>query len=800
MTPRRKRWVVALLVFDCIVAVVLGAALGTAIGATTNAQRRFDFEEYRPALSSVLLDRRGKLITEFFAEERREIISIDSLPKHLLFAVIAKEDRTFFSHAGFSVKGMLRAAWNILAGHYFSGGSTISQQVAGNLYEDRSVTTLGRKLKELWWSFQLEKRRSKLEILEIYLNNSKFGHGNYGVESAAQFYFGHSARDLSLAEATLLTVHLSNPVTRSMINYPNRARSLQRELLSAMSELGYIDREYASTSFDDFWSDFAPVRSADSSASTERVDRAPMFSELIRRRFDELFYSSPDLYRDGFVIHSTLDLEYQRKADELLSESIEIIENSRADEREQLRKIVRTEAILPTAVLGLLFDEPSLLVFDELERYHTRREVSDSLLPVLELVSMITGISNRIEFPVPEKPPKVEGAVVSIDNDTGHILVHTGGGVAEDVRHELGSLVTPLYLAAGIENRTLTAAMMIYDSPAVYRIRDSSYVVPNPTGVWRGPVSVREAVVHSLPIPSVKILETVGLSSATDTAARLLSDGLGTRPVIPVELPSAVAGVSASPLQVARAYSIIARSGSPVVPIAIRYIEDRNGVVIYEKERALDDISGSEPVISAQSAFVLRDILGDTITAGPLSRRAEEIGGMGDIRMYAKTGSAIDWSSAWVAGFSPHITSVVWTGIDKEEGSLGRYQSGASSAGPVWTRLMKHLHIDLPEEIRSREPSGIIRRRVCSVSGQLPTEQCTDGTIDEVFLIGTEPERFCEYHNDIAERNTMLRSRITRRIALEPVPPAIRDFAPDNSERPDPDAIIESEEGNPLLE
>ena len=156
--------------------------------------------------------------------KKREIIPVNELPKHLINALITREDRDFFKHSGFSFKGTARAAWNILLGRYVSGGSTITQQVAGRHYADRSLKTLKRKLIELWWALQLEKRLSKYEILELYLNESYFGHNTYGVEAASQFYFKHSAREMTVAESCLLVIQLANPARYSPIKHPNRAR------------------------------------------------------------------------------------------------------------------------------------------------------------------------------------------------------------------------------------------------------------------------------------------------------------------------------------------------------------------------------------------------------------------------------------------------------------------------------------------------------------------------------------------------------------------------------------------------
>ena len=172
--PITRRQIRALRVLQSLMvllAVALGAGTGLFLSGTRNLQAQLDVGEYNPTLPSLLLDRRGKLITQYFAEEKRTIVALDEISPYLIYALIAKEDRTFYRHFGFSIKGFLRAAWNILSGRYFSGGSTISQQVAGNLYEDREIYTIGRKLKELYWSVQLEKRRTKNGRITISRKN-----------------------------------------------------------------------------------------------------------------------------------------------------------------------------------------------------------------------------------------------------------------------------------------------------------------------------------------------------------------------------------------------------------------------------------------------------------------------------------------------------------------------------------------------------------------------------------------------------------------------------------------------------
>ena len=221
--PDKKKLIVRSVIGVCLfAAIVVGTGLGIALAATKNIQNMESVGEYHPSLPSQILDAEDRLITEFFSDEKREIVSIDELPKHLIYALITREDRDFFEHRGFSFRGTFRALWNVVTGRYFSGGSTITQQLAGHLYADRTDISVTRKLRELWWAFQLERSLTKYEILENYLNKMYFGSGVYGIEAACRFYFSHSAREITLAESVALVVQLANTVRYNPLKYPDR--------------------------------------------------------------------------------------------------------------------------------------------------------------------------------------------------------------------------------------------------------------------------------------------------------------------------------------------------------------------------------------------------------------------------------------------------------------------------------------------------------------------------------------------------------------------------------------------------
>ena len=237
-------------------ALVFGSLLGAGLAATRNTINTENFTDFETSLPTRLLDINGELITEFASDERREIIALKNLPQHMIDALLTREDRIFYSHHGFSVKALFRAVVGVLTRSSLGGGSTLSQQIAGTLYCDRQEYSVKRKLKELWWAIQMERRYSKDEILELYLNKIYFGGGTYGVNAASKYYFGHDATEITPAESAILVIQLSNPSFYNPFEHPNRAMARQKDVLEAMVNSGYISQQQADDSFDTYWANF----------------------------------------------------------------------------------------------------------------------------------------------------------------------------------------------------------------------------------------------------------------------------------------------------------------------------------------------------------------------------------------------------------------------------------------------------------------------------------------------------------------------------------------------------------------
>jgi penicillin-binding protein 1A len=781
--PRRRTLFEVLLAVAFGLAIVIGVVLGLALAGSRNFVRTAQFSEHQPALPTRILDVKDRLITEFFGDEKRTLVSLADMPRHLVDAVLTREDAGFYRHHGFSVRGLARALWNRMTGQYKSGGSTITQQLAGTLYADRSDISIKRKLVELWYAIQVERQYTKDEILEMYLNEMSFGHNTQGVGAAAEFFFRKQVRDLTVAESAMLVIQLARPGLYSPIRNPKGAKVIQRDILDQMVGNGYVTKAEADASFAQFWASWDPTR-PNSTAYFDRVDRAPYFSEYVRGLLEELLVGSYDYLRDGLVVHTTLDLDAQAAADEIMSTGI-------ADVNERYLALNRTRLSYSNAAftpildfLAFGLDIPELRNRERTTSGQARTFYLERLNPLVEMVANLFDLTGAVDaFDAGYRRTRalsarteVQGALVSIDSHSGHILAMVGGRKFERTdqfnrvtlgRMQPGSAYKPLYYAAAIASRKFTPATMILDAPVMFTYPDGQTYEPlNFEGEWEGRVLLRYALAHSMNIPSLRVLDGIGFDAAIQTSSRMLgvTDPAQIEARFPRYYPLGLGVIAVSPLEMARAFATFPNGGREVAPVAIRYIEDRNGKIILEPEKealaARSRKGEAAQIVSPQVAYVMTSLLQSVVTEGTLAGAAIGVGGF-ERPMAGKTGTTQNWSDAWTVGFSPQVTTAVWYGFDVGNRSLGTELTGARIAGPAWAKFMKKVHQTLPVEQFPKPTSGLATVNVCAVSGELPTQYCTD-LIPEIFLAGTEPRVFCEVHRYQAERSEAIEGNLRR--------------------------------------
>ena len=760
--------------------MIFGISLGALTALTVNTKNTEFLTEFNPSLPTKLLDINNELITEFSSDEKREMIEIDALPQHMIDALITREDRIFYKHKGFSLKSIFRAVVGKLTNQTLGGGSTLTQQIAGTLYCDRTDYSIKRKIIELWWAVQMERRFSKNEILELYLNKVYLGGGTYGVNAASKHYFGHSAESITPAEAAILVIQLSNPSHYNPFDYPNRARERQLDVLTQMVQDGYLTQAEAEQSFEDFWVNFDYTRT-NTSAYHMREDAAPWFSEYVLRELSDQMYGTLNLYTDGFTVNTTLNLHHQKVADEVMKEYIAFANNSFTASSNNVKEDAVKTYIPLTELVSLVFNIPELKTTNQLRDKEVISTFNNQVTPIMDIFSLIGGLEdlkisviNRATTTQKEQTTKkqIEGTMLSLENSTGYITALVGGSSFDEENQFIratqatlqpGSSFKPLYYSAAIDTGMYTAATILYDTPTIFENSDGSpYIIENYKGTWEGPVQLWYALSTSMNIPSIRVLSGIGFDAAIERASALLGipeEEREARSLIPV-YPLGLGVCTVQPIQMARAFAIFGNQGKEVTPIAIRSVADRNGEVFYAPEKELrleqqkkgDDIQ----VITQQNAYVMTEILKKTVASGgtlfrgsgwgTLFRYKDANGKTFTMPMAGKTGTTQNWSDAWAVGYSPYYTSVFWFGFDQKGISLGTNLTGATLSGVAWGKYMDQIHEGLPYKDFIKPQTGIVEATVCSVSGQLLTSACGNHKTTQVFLEGTEPTTMCTLH------------------------------------------------------
>jgi penicillin-binding protein 1A len=478
--------------------------------------------EVEPPRKTVVLDRRGEVIDEFFIENRSPM-PLAQVPEVIRQAVLATEDRRFFHHWGLDVAGVLRAvASNLTAGKIRQGASTITQQLARSAFLSNSQT-LERKIKEAVLAIRLERSFSKEEILEFYLNRIYFGEGTYGVEAAAQRYFGKSCRDVTLPEAALLAGLPANPAAYSPLHHPEAAKRRRNSVLRRMEDTGVIDRQTR----------------ADAEASEIRLAAGPRgespsayFTEMVRQELMDRF-GGAQVYEGGLTVYTTLDLDLQRAAVRAMETQLEAIE---AEKSLAYRRVLHA---------GLRGDS-----------------------------TIARGARTAY----------LQGALVALEPQNGAIRALVGGrsfaesnfNRAVQARRQPGSAFKPIVAAQAIR-QGYTPNSILQDTPLSYHWGGQTWAPQNFDHKFRGPVTLRYTLQKSINIPTIRLLEAVGPKNVVEMAERIGFTGH-----ITPQLSLALGTAEVTPLEITSAYASFANRGIRVEPYSIERVEDRSGRFLLE--------------------------------------------------------------------------------------------------------------------------------------------------------------------------------------------------------------------------
>lgn len=660
--------------------ITLFACAGATIGIVTWASRDLPSPDalasIQPPIKTTILDCKGRVIQELFTQNR-SMISLEGVPEAFIDAIVSTEDRRFRSHWGIDLIGIARAGFhNLRAGRIVEGGSTITQQLAWNLFLTHEKT-LSRKIREAVLALRIERTYSKDEILEMYVNQIYFGDGTYGLASAARDFFGVEPSGLTLAQCALLAGLPRNPRDYSPRRNPELAQRRRRLILMSMLDTGVITEESMNQATEE------PIEVLPKGSGGRK---APYFVEMVRLYLDEA-YGSRQVYEAGFVVHTTLDLDLQEAAEKALEDHLVEIERQ------------------------------------------TRKKVTKA--------SYDTSSTRPAERPT--VTPYLQASAVAIDPTTGFVKVMIGGRDFDDSNfnratqayRQAGSAFKPFTYAAAID-AGYTAADLLLDAPLVMELPTGKEWVPgNFDKEFRGPVTLREALNHSINIPAIRLLTRLGASTVADYAHRM-----GIRSPIPAVPSIALGTPEVNLIDITCAYSVFENLGIRVEPILVLKVVDRNGVVLEENE------TRSEDVLSAQTAYLITTMLESAINEGT-GRRARAMGLK--VPAAGKTGTYDDYTDAWFVGFIPDLIAGVWVGYDVKQ-SIGGKSTGTGSAAalPIWAELM--IAASESSTVKAfRRPKGIASSRICLTTGLIATERCPE-TRMEVFAEGTEPVEVCYLH------------------------------------------------------
>ena len=651
----KKNIVILLIIMSGIICGILS---GFFLALTHDLPQISSLENFRPSAVTRIYSSDKVLIAELFAE-KRDPVPLKVIPEYLKKAIVATEDRNFYNHSGVDLKGIVRAIIkDIWAGKFVEGASTITQQLAKTLFLNPKKT-LVRKLKEAFLAFHLERRYTKDEILELYLNQVYFGSGAYGVESAARIFFDKSVKDLTLAECALVSAMPKAPSRYSPLI--NRDLSIKRRniVLKQMLFTGIINKTEYNKALNE---------KLNLSKKNKTSLKAPYFVEYVKDFLENIIGSSR-LYNEGLTIYTTLSYELQKKAEDAIANGLSDLESRMKQQ----------------------------------------------------------GIIN----------PDPQSALVCLDIQSGGILAMIGGkdfykspyNRATIAKRQPGSAFKPVVYAHAIE-KGFTQNMKILDAPVVFRGgKDGEDWKPeNFSKDYQGEITLRKALALSKNIPAVRLIEMLGPSSVVQFGYKL-----GIESTLSPNLSLALGTSEVTLLELTSAYTVFPNRGKSIKPYGVMEVVDHNGRIVWRAKPK------KRLVMSRTGAAIITDMLMAVVKEGT-GKKASII----KHPVAGKTGTTDKCKDALFVGFSPSIATGVWVGQDKFV-SLGKRETGARAALPIWMEFMEKALADKPcSGFRVKYfdiPDDVVRMNIDPVSG-LSANAKSPNAVTALFKKGTEPREY----------------------------------------------------------
>jgi penicillin-binding protein 1A len=743
------------------VAGTLGILTGVLFAYTGDLPQISALDDYAPSTITRVYGSHGEVIGEF-AIQRRVVIGYDDISPRLRQAIIAAEDSDFDRHFGLSIPRIAVTLANDALHRRMAGASTLTQQLARNLFPIGFDKTWERKIKEAILTIQIEKRYTKREIFRLYCNQIYLGHGAYGVEAASHLYFDKSAKDLSVEEAALIAGIIQLPERQSPFVDMKRAVRRRNYVLQRMAEEHYLTDAEAE----------AARQKPIVLRGTQPVQDhsvAPYFVEEVRKYLERTF-GAKQLYESGLSVYTSLDVELQVAANRAVDDGLRKLDKRRGFRKpkhnlvaegqalgtyktERWERPISADDIVPAIVtsVGAGRNAPrradaGTIAQLRIGRFRadlgpegfawTGRKSASQLFTPGDLIDVRVrkvDEANAVLDVTLEQEPLVEGALLAIDNHTGQIKAMVGGysfarskfNRATQAYRQMGSGFKPIVYTTAID-RGYTPTTILIDAPVAYPAGPGQpvYAPHNYDNKYEGSLTLRRALEQSRNVPAVRTTEQLGPKQVISYARRF-----GFQGQMQPYLSLALGVAEATLVEVTSAYSVFPNQGVRMRPYQILKILDREGNLVEENRPEAHD------AIRADTAFIMTSLLQGVVQRGTGAAAAAL-----DWPLGGKTGTTDDYGDAWFTGFDPNITVGVWVGLDDKK-PLGPNETGAVAALPIWMEFVR-TYIDKRADRQNppafEPPTNIVFLPVDRATGS-PTSSSAPGSITEAFIAGTQP-------------------------------------------------------------
>ena len=686
-----------------VLVIVLGAGAGLLFVYASELPEIRALEDYRPNVVTELYADDGRQIGTF-ALQRRILLTWEQIPPVLKDAITSTEDQHFFEHWGVDLPRVIEAAWrNVVRRRIQEGASTITMQLAGGLFLDRSDRSFRRKSQEALLAMQIERNYTKQQIFTMYSNQVYLAHGNYGFEAAAEYYFSRPVGQLTLPQAAMLAALIRGPGYSPLLN-PKQALARRNLVLQLMERDGKITAQQERQ---------AQAQPLGLSIQSARNDLAPYFVEEIRK-YLESTYGTEAVHERGLRVYTTLSIVAQRAADRAVRDGLHTYDR-RHGWRGNLTNILRDHrgtlenyddedwhgaiekgdyvnglVLTVDAKSALIKIGPYRAILTEPDFTWTGHKAASELLHPGDvaqfLIRDISGSAVKLEL---EQYPGPQAAMIAIDNSSGEIKAMVGGYSFEDskfnravqAQRQVGSSFKVYVYAAALE-QGFTPFDTILDAPFTVMSGGQAYSPHNYDEKYEGMITLRRALAGSRNVPAVKLADKIGIKSVIDAARRF-----GITSPLPPYLPITLGAADLNLLEHTSAFTVFPGDGIRIDPHMIRRVTSYDGALLEQSHPTVHDVV--VPDVARTMVAMLEDVVnfGTGVGAKALGRPAA-----------GKTGTTNDFTDAWFMGFTPQLTAGVWVGFDDKQVSLGKGETGARAALPVWLSFMQGALAGKPVE------------------------------------------------------------------------------------------------------